>query len=82
MNGKAVRRLVWTCLAVVLLTLLLPSPGAAQDSCTNCWAECTFFTTFWVFCMPVEQGAVGYCRCKERPCANSGSFCSVVWVTP
>jgi hypothetical protein len=82
MNGKALRRLCWTCLAVVLLTLLLPSPGAAQDSCTNCWSGCEFFTTIWVFCMPVEQGGVGYCHCKERPCVASGSFCSVIWVTP
>lgn len=67
-------------LAVVALLLVVPS-GASAASCP-CWEDCSFFVTFWVFCIPAEQGVVGYCHCKERPCAVSGSFCSVIWVTP
>ncbi|HEX2223139.1 MAG TPA: hypothetical protein VHN15_02910 [Thermoanaerobaculia bacterium] len=71
------------CRAVLLavVALLLVSPSSASAHCP-CWEDCSFFVTFYVFCIPAEQGVVGYCHCKERPCMASGSFCSVIVVTP
>ena len=63
------------------IALLLIGPASAAAEC-RCWEDCSFFVTFYVFCIPVEQGMVGYCNCKERPCYASGAFCSVIWVTP
>lgn len=71
------------CLAVLVVALALAAvPAGAQDYCPTCYTACNFLDTFFVFCIPVEQGVTGYCHCKERPCYVGGTFCAVINVTP
>lgn len=72
----------WLAVAVLVVALALSPVPASADYCPTCYTACTFLDTFFVFCIPVEQGVTGYCHCKERPCYTGGTFCAVINVTP
>ncbi|HEX2644174.1 MAG TPA: hypothetical protein VHU81_14360 [Thermoanaerobaculia bacterium] len=77
----AVQRRVFPVVLVVLsLLFLLPAAGQAEE-CPKCYDDCSWLLGK-ALCAELPQGLVGYCHCKERPCVVSGTFCTVIIVTP
>lgn len=54
----------WIAVLVVSLALMSGTAGA-QDYCPTCYTSCTFLDTFFVFCIPVEQGVTGTATARK-----------------